>query len=77
MFFQSARGKQFFNLLLHKLEDLRHDSLFLKNKHDVDIDLNKAVGSSGLDIELEQVVAEIKTTSPYLRSIGHIERLSF
>lgn len=38
---------------------------FLKKKHGVTIDLNKPVGSSGLDIELEQVDAEIKTTSPY------------
>jgi len=38
---------------------------FLKNRHNVDIDLSKPVGSAGLDIELEQVVAEIKTTIPY------------
>jgi len=38
---------------------------FLKKKHGVTIDLTKAVGSSGLDIELEEIVAEIKTTIPY------------
>ena len=41
---------------------------FLKKKHGVVIDLSKAVGSSGLDIELEEIVAEIKTTSPYLEN---------
>jgi Fe-S oxidoreductase len=38
---------------------------FLKKSHSVTIDLNKAVGSAGLDIELEEIVGEIKTTIPY------------
>jgi hypothetical protein len=41
---------------------------FLKKKHNITIDLNKAVGSSGLDIELEEIIAEIKTTTPYLEN---------
>ena len=41
---------------------------YLKKKHGISIDLDKPVGSSGLDIELEQIVAEIKTTSPYLEN---------
>jgi len=38
---------------------------FLKKKHGLTIDLSKAVGSSGLDIDLEEIVGEIKTTIPY------------
>lgn len=41
---------------------------FLKKNHDVTIDLTKAVGSAGLDIELEEIVGEIKTTIPYLKN---------
>lgn len=41
---------------------------FLSKRHNVTIDLGKAVGSSGLDIELETIVAEIKTTIPYLEN---------
>jgi len=41
---------------------------FLGKRHGVTIDMTKAVGSSGMDIELEQVVAEIKTTTPYLEN---------
>jgi len=43
-------------------------NLFLSKKHGVTINLGKAVGSSGLDIELETIVAEIKTTIPYLEN---------
>jgi len=41
---------------------------FLANRHGVTIDMTKAVGSSGMDIEIGQVVAEIKTTIPYLEN---------
>ena len=41
---------------------------FLKKKYGVTIDLSKAVGSSGLDIGLEEIVGEIKTTIPYLEN---------
>jgi hypothetical protein len=41
---------------------------FLNKRHGVTIDLNKAVGSAGLDIDLEDIVAEIKTTIPYLEN---------
>jgi len=41
---------------------------FLSEKHGVTIDLSKAVGRSGLDVELEKIVAEIKTTIPYLEN---------
>ena len=37
---------------------------FLNKKHGVTIDLDKAVGSAGLDIDLKDIVAEIKTTIP-------------
>ena len=37
---------------------------FLNNKHGARIDLDKAAGSAGLDMELEDIVAEIKTTIP-------------
>jgi hypothetical protein len=37
---------------------------FLKEKHDVEIDLDKATGQGGLDIEVGDIVGEIKTTSP-------------
>lgn len=39
-------------------------SSFLKERHGVEIDLDKAVGQSGLDIEAENIVGEIKTTTP-------------
>ncbi len=39
---------------------------FLKAKHNVSVDLGKPPGSAGLDIELEDIVAEIKTTIPHL-----------
>ena len=38
---------------------------FLKEKHGVEIDLDKPEGQSGLDIEEEEIVGEIKTTIPY------------
>jgi hypothetical protein len=38
---------------------------FLKNKHGLTVDLSKPPGSAGLDIELEDVVAEIKTNIPH------------
>ena len=38
---------------------------FLKNKHGLTVDFSKPPGSAGLDIELEDVVAEIKTTIPH------------
>lgn len=41
---------------------------FLKNRHSVTIDLTKATGSAGPDIELEEIVAEIKTTIPLLEN---------
>ena len=41
---------------------------FLEKKHSVTIDLDRAVGSSGLDIESKGIVAEIKTTIPYLEN---------
>jgi hypothetical protein len=37
---------------------------FLKKKHGVEIDLNKATGGGGLDIEVGDIVGEIKTTVP-------------
>lgn len=43
-------------------------SYFLKERHCVTIDINKAAGSAGLDIESEEIVAEIKTTIPYLEN---------
>jgi len=41
---------------------------FLEKKHSVSIDLSKAVGSSGIDIESGGIIAEIKTTIPYLEN---------
>lgn len=38
---------------------------FLRNKHGLNIDLNKPSGSSGLDIEAQDLAAEIKTTIPH------------
>jgi len=38
---------------------------FIENKHGVTIDLSKPSGSSGLDIELDDLAAEIKTTIPH------------
>lgn len=38
---------------------------FLKNKQGLTVDFSKPPGSAGLDIELEDVVAEIKTTIPH------------
>lgn len=38
---------------------------FLKKEHQKSIDLSKPVGSSGLDVELPEIVGEIKTTRPY------------
>lgn len=53
------------NMDIHFLASYLANS-FLTKRHGVTIDMAKAVGSSGMDIELEQVVAEIKTTVPYL-----------
>lgn len=60
---------------------------FLNKKHNVRVDLSKTSGSPGLDIELEDIAAEIKTTIPYLphdfgaaqkREIGKdLERLEY
>ncbi|MBT0158696.1 hypothetical protein G4O51_01790 [Candidatus Bathyarchaeota archaeon A05DMB-2] len=38
---------------------------FLQRKHGVTMNINKPSGSAGLDIESDNVVAEIKTTIPY------------
>ena len=38
---------------------------FLKKKHGVTINMDKPSGSPGLDIESDNIVAEIKTTIPY------------
>jgi len=43
-------------------------SSFLKERHHVTIDLTKAAGRAGLDIKSEEIVAEIKTTIPYLEN---------
>ena len=37
---------------------------YLKEKHGIEIDLGKAPGEGGLDIEVGDVVGEIKTTVP-------------
>jgi hypothetical protein len=39
---------------------------FLKEKHGAIVDFSKPPGSAGLDIELDDIVAEIKTTIPHL-----------
>ena len=39
---------------------------FLEEKHGVSVDFSKPPGSAGLDIELEEIVGEIKTTIPHL-----------
>ncbi len=39
---------------------------FLEENHGVNVDFSKPPGSSGLDIELDDIVAEIKTTIPHL-----------
>ena len=38
---------------------------FLKEEHGIEIDLDKPEGQSGLDIEVEDIAGEIKTTIPY------------
>ena len=38
---------------------------YLKKNHDVTIDLNRPSGRAGLDIELDEIVGEIKTTIPH------------
>jgi hypothetical protein len=38
---------------------------FLQKKHRVTINIDKPSGSAGLDIESDNIVAEIKTTIPY------------
>jgi len=38
---------------------------FLQKKHGVTINIDRPSGSAGLDIELDNIVAEIKTTIPY------------
>jgi hypothetical protein len=58
---------------------------FLKEKHGVIIDLTTPEGSAGLDIKLDEIVGEIKTTKPYLKNdfgadqkekiLGNLERL--
>jgi hypothetical protein len=52
---------------LHFLTKYLADS-FLKEKHGVTIDLTTPDGSAGLDIELDEIVGEIKTTIPYLEN---------
>jgi len=52
---------------LHFLTKYLADS-FLKEKHGVTIDLTTPDGSGGLDIELDKIVGEIKTTIPYLEN---------
>lgn len=37
---------------------------YLKEKHGIEIDLEKAPGEGGLDIEVRDIVGEIKTTVP-------------
>ena len=39
---------------------------FLKDKHGGSVDFSKPPGSAGIDIELEDIVGEIKTTIPHL-----------
>jgi hypothetical protein len=39
---------------------------FLQRNHGVHVDLSKPPGSVGLDIELDDIVGEIKTTIPHL-----------
>jgi hypothetical protein len=39
---------------------------FLQKRHGVSVDFGKPPGSAGLDIELDNIVAEIKTTIPHL-----------
>jgi hypothetical protein len=39
---------------------------FLKEKHCATVDFSKPPGSPGLDIELDDIAAEIKTTIPHL-----------
>jgi hypothetical protein len=39
---------------------------FLKEKHGKSVDFSKLPGSAGLDIELDDIAAEIKTTIPHL-----------
>lgn len=52
---------------LHFLTRYLADS-FLKEKHGVTIDLTTPDGSAGLDIKLDEIVGEIKTTIPYLEN---------
>ena len=52
---------------LHFLTRHLADS-FLKEKHGVTIDLTTPDGGAGLDIELDEIVGEIKTTIPYLEN---------
>jgi hypothetical protein len=51
--------------------DIHYLALYLANdylfeKHGVTVDFSKPPGSAGIDIELEDIVAEIKTTIPHL-----------
>ena len=39
---------------------------FLRKNHHAAVDFGKPAGSAGLDIELEDIVGEIKTTIPHL-----------
>jgi hypothetical protein len=41
---------------------------FLFEKHGLTVNFSKPPGSAGIDIELEDIVAEIKTTIPYTRN---------